>query len=73
MMTTPNLLDLCDRLSIARHFVHGLYLAGQASSTGDDRAALCALADAAREMLKDVETSLQQIVRGELDPEIAGR
>ena len=73
MTTTPNLLDLCDELSGARHFVHALYLACQAITTGKDRSALCALADAAGETLKDVETSLQQMARGEVDPEIAGR
>ena len=59
------LLDLRDELNVARQFVACLWLACQAPGVSREQAAaLCAVANAARDKLDEVGAALDVIIQG---------
>ena len=62
------LIDARDELDVARHFVVCLWLACQAPGVpGPERAALCAVASAARDKLDEVGAAFDVILQGRPD------
>ena len=57
-----SLLDIRDDVAVARHFVVCLFMAAQASVPANERAALCAVSNAAREKLDVVERAVDRVI-----------